>query len=109
MKSVIARSEYRLRLPGFELPEPIWLAQREFDYELGKTLDAIADRFEGQPASETGTELQACFARLEQTVQTFGLRDRQKALPEQLATFLALSRRLEELGILLDHEIRPLS
>ena len=40
--------KYRMRLPGFELGETTWPAQREFDDELAKTLDAIADSFEGQ-------------------------------------------------------------
>ena len=45
---------YRMRFPGFDLPEPIWRAQLEFDHELAKTLDAMADRFEGKPAEKTG-------------------------------------------------------
>ena len=101
----IALWKYRVRLPGFEIPETIWLAQREFDDELAKTLDAIADRFEGQPAGKRGAELQARFESLEKSVQTFGLRNLHKEMPEQLWTFLTLLRRLEELAISLDHEI----
>jgi multidrug resistance protein MdtO len=97
--------KYRMRFPGFQIPETIWLAQREFDGEVAKTLDAIADRFEGQPAGKRGAELHARFESLEQSVQTFGLRKLDKELPEQLWTFLTLSRRLEELVVSLDHEI----
>ena len=50
----------------------------------------------------------ACFKHLEQTVQAFGLRDLQRVLPEQLKTFLMLSKRIEELASSLDREIRPL-
>jgi hypothetical protein len=64
-----------MRLSDFQLPETIRLAQREFDDELAKTLDSIADRFEGQPAVRRESRLEACFKHLEQTVQTFGLTD----------------------------------
>ena len=101
----IALWKYRMRLPGFELPETIWQAQREFDDELAKTLDAMADRFEAQPTARRESGLEACFKNLEQTVQTFGLRDLHRALPEQLKTFLTLSRRLEGLATSLDGEI----
>jgi multidrug resistance protein MdtO len=101
----IALSKYRMRLPGFELPETIWQAQREFDDELAKTLDTMADRFEGQPTARRGSGLEASFKNLEQTVQTFGLRDLHRVIPEQLKTFLTLSRRLEGLATSLDGEI----
>ena len=101
----IALWKYRLRLPGFELPEAVWLAQREFDDELAKTLDAMADRFEGQPGVSRESRLEASFKNLEQTVQTFGLRDLHRVLPEQLKTFLTLSRRLEELATSLEGDI----
>jgi multidrug resistance protein MdtO len=100
--------KYRMRFPGFELPEATWQAQREFDDELANTLDAIADSFEGQAAGREPA-LDARFEHLEQTVQTFGVRDLQRALPEHLKTFLTLSRRSEELVSSLDHEIRKLS
>jgi multidrug resistance protein MdtO len=98
--------KYRMRLPGFELPETTWQAQREFDDELAKTLGAIADSFEGHTAAGRESALEACFKHLEETVQTFGVRDLQRALPEHLKTFLTLSRRSEGLVNCLDHEIR---
>ena len=101
----IALWKYRLRLPGFELPEAVWLAQREFDDELAKTLDAMADRFEGQPAARRESRLEASFKNLEQTAQTFALRDLHTVLPERLKTFLTLSRRLEGLATSLNRDI----
>jgi hypothetical protein len=68
-------------------------------------LDAIADRFEGRPTPRRESGLETCFKNLEQTVQTFGLRDLHRVLPEQLKTFLTLSRRLEGLATSLDGEI----
>src|SRR5260370_18208394 len=40
----------RPRLPGFELPHTVGAAQRAFDDELARALDAIADRIEGRPS-----------------------------------------------------------
>jgi len=100
----IALWKYRMRLPGFELPETVWLAQREFDHELAKTLDSIADRFEGQHPTRRESRLEARFKHLEQTVQTVGT-DLQGVFPEQLKTFLILSRRLEGLAASLDADI----
>jgi multidrug resistance protein MdtO len=44
----IALWKYRLQLPGFELPESVRQAQREFDNELAMTLEGMADRMEGK-------------------------------------------------------------
>jgi len=104
--SRIALWKYRMRLPGFRLPEMVWLAQREFDDELAKMLDAMADRVEGKRTARRESRLEACFKHLERTAQTFGLKDLQKVLPEQLQTFLTLSRRLEGLVTSLDTDIR---
>jgi len=101
----IALWKYRMRLPGFELPETVWLAQREFDDELAKTLDSIADRFEGQPAARRESRLEACFKHLEQTAQTLGMTDLRGVLPEQLKTFVLLSNRLEGLATSLNADI----
>jgi multidrug resistance protein MdtO len=101
----IALWKYRMRLSGFRLPERIWLAQREFDEEVAKTLDSIADRFEGKPFIKTESRRKACFRHLEQTAQTFSFPDLQAVLPEQVKTFLILSRRLEGLVTSLDGEI----
>jgi multidrug resistance protein MdtO len=102
----IALWKYRMRLPGFELPDTIWRAQGKFDDELAKTLDGIADRFEGKPAAAgESAALETRFRHLEQTIQAFGLRESQKEVPMQLDTFLTLSRRAEQLATSLNGEI----
>jgi multidrug resistance protein MdtO len=40
----IALWKYRVQLPGFELPEPVRVAQQECDYQSAKVLDDIAER-----------------------------------------------------------------
>src|SRR5262249_29538251 len=92
----VALWKYRMRLPGFQLPETVSVAQRKFDDELAKTLEGIADRCEGKPDVRKESRLEDWFKPLEQTV---GLR------AGQLKTFLALCRRSEELVNSLDREI----
>jgi multidrug resistance protein MdtO len=61
----IALWKYRMRLPGFELPENISLAQRAFDEEVAKTLDTMAHRFEGKPVATGQSRLVGSLAHLE--------------------------------------------
>src|SRR5271169_5777706 len=44
----IALLDYRLQLPGFELPETVRLAQLEFDKRLAGILEGMSDRMEGK-------------------------------------------------------------
>ena len=89
--------KYRLQLPGFELPEPVRVAQQEFDDQLAKTLDGMANRIDGEvPGSKDNVE--DSFERLEQTVRT-------EVLTAELQTFLTLSRNIESVASSLDKEI----
>jgi multidrug resistance protein MdtO len=102
----IALLKYRLQLPGFELPENVSVAQREFDDELANTLETIADRFEGKATGMRESGLEDRFKHLEQTVQTFGLTEWQGTRPVRLETFVTLSRRMEQLASSLDGEVK---
>src|ERR1700756_3369163 len=64
----IALWKYRAQLPGFELPHSVGAAQRAFDDDLARTLEAIADRIEGRP-SRVGL-LEESLAHLERAVST---------------------------------------
>jgi hypothetical protein len=94
-----------MRFPGFELPEAIGQAQPEFDDELAKALDAMADRFQGKPGAMRESQLEDRLKHLEQTMVSLGLKDVQGKLPEQFETFLTLSLRLEELATSLERQI----
>jgi multidrug resistance protein MdtO len=61
--------KFRLQLPGFQLPEPVQLAQQEFDHRLAKTLDAMAERMESK-GPEVRESLEDSFERLERTTLT---------------------------------------
>ena len=94
----------RLQLPGFELPESVLMAQQEFDEDLAKLLDGMADRMEGK-ASERGGDFADAFERLEQTVRACDSEGPQEELAAGLRTFLALSRSLASVTMSLDQEI----
>jgi hypothetical protein len=100
----IALVKYRLRLPGFELPEPVTRAQQEFDNELAGTLEGIADRMEGK-VPEARENLEASLERLEQTTVARCPGPPQEALATPLQTFLPLSRTIEQLTSVLNQEI----
>jgi multidrug resistance protein MdtO len=100
----IALLKYRLQFAGFELPQRVDLAQREFDEHLAVTLDGIVDRFKGKARTRTGS-LQDSFVSLEQTIQASEPAVSQGALSSHLETFLHLSRRIVSLAISLDREI----
>ncbi len=100
----ISLLKYRLQLPGFELPESLRLAQREFDEVLANTLNGMADRMEDK-AHEGLENVESALARLEETVRNFRSPEAQEILAARLQTFLLLSRRIEGLAVSLDKEM----
>ncbi len=99
----IALWKYRAGLPGFELPQSVGAAQRTFDDELARTLEAIADRIEGRP-SPAGLFDQA-LARLERAVSTYERSQTQPATAGQFESFLSLHRRIESFTTSLQKQI----
>ena len=99
----IALWKYRARVPGFELPESLRVAQRAFDDELARTLEAIADRIEGRP-SQVGL-FEESLARLERAVSTYERSEPQPETADRFQAFLSLHRRIESLTSSLQREI----
>ena len=99
----IALWKYRARLPGFELPHTLGAAQRAFDDELARTLEAIADRIEGRP-SQVGL-FEESLARLEHAVSTCEGSEPQPERADRVHAFLSLHRRIESLTSSLQKEI----
>jgi multidrug resistance protein MdtO len=100
----ISLLKYRLQLPGFELPEEVCRAQRDFDERLAATLDGMANRFEGDAHRETES-LVASLARLEASVRTCNSTESQGLIAAHSRTFLLLSRTIESLAASLDKDI----
>jgi len=100
----IALWKFRVQLPGFELPEPVVLAQQEFDHHLATTLDGMADRMEGK-SSEGSDNFRRSVKSLDQTIRTY-YSEKSHEVAAQLGTFLSLSRRIESLTLSLDEEMQ---
>ena len=96
--------KYRLRLPGFELPEGLRGAQLEFDDEFARTLESMADRFEGKRSTRKA-EFENSFKRLEQTIQACYSRDSSQQVIAQLQTFQSLCLKIGSLTMSLANEI----
>jgi len=99
----IALWKYRARLPGFALPDSVGAAQRAFDDELARALEAIADRIEGRP-SQAGL-FEESLARLERAVSAYEGSEPQPATADRFQAFLSLHRRIETLTTSLQKEI----
>jgi multidrug resistance protein MdtO len=99
----IALWKYRARLPGFELPHAVDAAQRAFDDELARVLEAIADRIERRP-SQVGL-FEESLARLERAVSTYEGSEPQPETADRFQAFLSLHRRIESLTSSLQNEI----
>lgn len=99
----IALWKYRARLPGFELPQAIHVAQRDFDDELARTLNALADRINGRRSEVKAPE--DWLAPLEHAVRVFDAAEAQQKTEVRFQTFLSLHRRIESLAMSLQEEI----
>ena len=89
--------KFRAKSPGYELPEPVRLAQREFDDQTANMLDAIADRVEGVTPKQEAN-LEKASENLNQAIQTFRSEHPQEALSPQTQTYIDLSSRAENLA-----------
>jgi len=96
--------KYRLQLPGFELPEGLREAQLEFDDEFARTLESMADRFEGKRSTRK-VEFENSFKRLERNIQACYSRDSSQQVIAQLQTFQSLCLKIGSLTMSLANEI----
>jgi multidrug resistance protein MdtO len=99
----IALWKYRARVPGFELPESVRVAQRAFDDELARALADLADRMEGRPPGAKPRE--EWLAPLERTVRTYDVHEPQKQTAIRLQAFLSLHRRVENIATSLQKDL----
>jgi multidrug resistance protein MdtO len=99
----IALWKYRARVPGFELPESVRVAQRAFDDELARALAELADRIEGRPPGAKPRE--EWLAPLERTVRTYDVHEPQQQTGIRLQAFLSLHRRVENIATSLQKDL----
>jgi multidrug resistance protein MdtO len=93
----VALWKFRAKSFGYELPEPVRLAQRAFDDQAANLLDGMADRMEGvRPKQEAS--LEKASEHLNQAIEAFRSEHPQDALSPQTQTYFALSSRDEYLA-----------
>jgi multidrug resistance protein MdtO len=93
----VALWRFRAKSLGYELPEPVRLAQRAFDDQAANSLDGMADRMEGlRPKQEAN--LEKASEHLNQAIEAFRSEHPQDALSPQTQTYFALSSRAEHLA-----------
>lgn len=85
----ISSAQYRLRMPGFELPEAVGLWQQEYDHRSADILNQLADRIEGKPA-------QLVLAQVTDRNALEPL-TRQAASEPQIGSFVTLVRDIDRL------------
>jgi len=83
--------KYRLRLPGFELPDIVGMAQQQLDEQMARTMDSIADRMEGK-VPKLQVNLEESRNRLEQAISACSPGEREPPHAERLQTLASLSR-----------------
>ncbi len=84
---------YRLELPGFELPQRMEAAQKDFDNALSASLDDMARRLEGVTV-ERSDRLSSALNELEEEARASG-----EGSSPHLKDFMALSTTAGQLGI----------
>src|SRR5580704_2114798 len=90
----ISTWNYRVRLPGFDLPDPIRSAQREFDEAFARLCGGMANQLEGKPA-EVRDDFKNSLQRLEQSVDIYAAAQSQTTLATGLRSYLARNRRIK--------------
>jgi len=102
----VAALQYRLQLPGFDLPQTVRRSLEAYDEHSAQMLEGMADRIEGNVRQAPGLPPES-FEQLAQAVQA--VRDeRPQELPESRArSFLALLRGIDGLTTSLAEEISP--
>ena len=99
----IASLKYRFKIPGFELPEAIRLAQQAYDDRSAQLLEAMAERIEGSvPQAEPASE--DAFNLLEKAVRAY-YEESQQAPAVHLRSFTTLVRSIDRLTTSLVGEI----
>ena len=99
----IALWKYRAQLPGFELPQTVGVAQRAFDDELARALEAMADRIEGRASQIRLSE--ESLAPLGRAIKAYEESEVQQKTADRFRAFLSLHRRIESLATSLQKDM----
>jgi multidrug resistance protein MdtO len=95
--------KYRLRLPGFELPEAVIASLQAYDECSAGMLENIADRMEGKTSG--GAESADSFGLMERITESCRVHESRLLLSEHGATFVPLLRQINRLTSRLANQI----
>lgn len=104
----VALWKFRAKFPGYELPEPVRLAQKEFDDQTANMLDGMADRIEGKTPAQA-TDLIKALTHLDQAIQALRSEHPKDALAPHIQAYIPLSTRAESLATSLHNAIREMA
>ena len=96
--------KYRLRLPGFELPESVRLLQQAYDERSARILEEMADRVDGREPSGTDQGEQSAATRKE-ALRNIELEARRELPSAQAQSFVTLLEAIDVLTTSLAGEI----
>jgi multidrug resistance protein MdtO len=96
--------KYRLRLAGFELPEPILIAQQAFDSELAKRMEAIADQLQGS-TNLAQQQWNPLLPLIQEPIKKYRQVETAPAIAARLQSLLPLCSRIDLLVTSLADEI----
>ena len=99
-----ASLNYRLQLPGFELPEPVIASLQAYDECSAQLLESIADHLDGKASPETSAP-GLSVTLLKQIQESCRVDEKGLLLSERGAEFVPLLRQIERLTTRLAHQI----
>jgi multidrug resistance protein MdtO len=100
----IASWEYRLQLPGFELPEAVQVSQKEYDDRSARVLEDLADRIEGNPRQVRPIS-EDSFKHLEKMLRACCAKEVQPVAEAHVRSFMTLLGGIDGLTTSLAEEI----
>jgi multidrug resistance protein MdtO len=100
----IASLKYRLRLPGFELPEGVRLRHQAYDEHSAYMLEEMAEWIE-RNAPDAGSSIQQSHELLNRTLEEIHGEEPAHLSPSHAASFVALLRSIDALTTSLASEI----
>jgi multidrug resistance protein MdtO len=100
----IVSLKYKLRLPGFDLPEAVRVYQCEYDEHSAQMLEEMADAIEDKPSKVKLTP-EVSLAFLERVLQACSAPESQLLPAVRVDSFVTLLRKIDQLTAKLAQEV----
>jgi multidrug resistance protein MdtO len=100
-----ASLKYRLKLPGFVLPEAVTASLQAYDERSAQMLEDVADQMEGKTPAQGRLVSTDSFAVLDQVLESCRTDESRLLLSEHGATFVPLLRQIDRVTTHLANQI----